>query len=54
MMPCNVIVYDDNGQSVVSIADPNLMASMSGSTELDGVAAEARVRLERALVALGT
>ena len=52
MMPCNVIVYDDNGQSVVSIADPNLMASMSGSSGLDEVAAEARTRLERVVASL--
>ena len=52
LMPCNVIVYEDSEGSVVSIADPNAMVEMTGSTGLDGVAAEARAKLERVIDAL--
>ena len=53
LMPCNVIVYEDGSGSVVSIADPNAMVEMTGSTELAGTAAEARAKLEAVIDAVG-
>jgi uncharacterized protein (DUF302 family) len=53
LLPCNVIVYeDDGGGSVVSAADPGAMMEVSGNPALEPVAEEARARLERALDSL--
>ena len=54
LMPCNVIVYEDGDGSVVSIADPNAMVQMTGNVGLEGVAAEARGKLEKVVEALST
>jgi uncharacterized protein (DUF302 family) len=42
LLPCNVIVYEEGESSVVSVADPRAMVAMTGSEELESVAAEAR------------
>jgi len=53
LLPCNVIVYEENGGSVVSIVDPILMLGMVENPELESVASEARTRLVRVIEALG-
>ena len=53
LLPCNVIVYEDDGGSVVSIADPIAMMHVANNPLLEPVAAEARVRLQRVIAALG-
>lgn len=56
LLPCNVVVYEDrdaNNETVVIAQDPGLMLEMVGNVALAPVAAEARQRIERALVALG-
>jgi uncharacterized protein (DUF302 family) len=52
LLPCNVIVYEDNGGSVVSIVDPISMLGVVKDPELKPVADEARARLERVAQAL--
>jgi uncharacterized protein (DUF302 family) len=54
LLPCNVIVYasDVPGESVVSIVDPMVMATVTENPELPIIASEARERLEAALKAL--
>lgn len=52
LLPCNVIVYEEEGGSVVSIVDPLSMMQMAGAEALQPVAAEARARLERVRDAL--
>lgn len=52
LLPCNVIVYEDNGGSVVSIVDPISMLGVVEDPELEPVADEARARLERVAQAL--
>ncbi|HVS02640.1 MAG TPA: DUF302 domain-containing protein [Thermoanaerobaculia bacterium] len=52
-LPCNVIVYEDRGGSVVSIADPAAMLEVAGNPRLEPIAAEARERLCRVLDHLG-
>jgi len=52
LLPCNVVVYDRNGTTVVAAMEPNLMAQMSSEPGLAEVAAEARERLARAITAL--
>ena len=54
LLPCNVIVYEEDGGSVVSIVDPISMLGVVESPELDPVASEARARLERVGKALGS
>ena len=53
LLPCNVIVYEDDGGSAVAILDPLAMLSVVNNPDLDTVAKEARVRLQRAIDALG-
>lgn len=52
-LPCNVIVYEEDGESVVSIVDPLLMLDMMENPDLDPVAQEARARLQQVVEALG-
>ena len=52
LLPCNVIVYEADGGSVVSIADPIEMLGVSKNDALDSVAEEARTRLRRTLESL--
>lgn len=52
LLPCNVIVYEEDGGSVVSILDPISMLRVVDNPELDPVAEEARSRLRRVFEAL--
>ena len=54
LLPCNVIVYEENGGSVVSIVDPLSMLGMVGNPELEPMADEARTRLQRVIEALSS
>ena len=49
LLPCNVIVYETAGGSVVAVQDPVAMFSLVGKPELAAVAGEVRSRLERVL-----
>lgn len=49
LLPCNVVVYESEGGTVVAAMEPSLMASMSSEAELAAVAGEARARLVAAL-----
>jgi uncharacterized protein (DUF302 family) len=53
LLPCNVIVYEDDGGSVVCIADPIAMLQLADNPSLKGVANEAQARLQRVIAALG-
>jgi uncharacterized protein (DUF302 family) len=52
LLPCNVIVYEDDGESVVAILDPISMLDVVENPDLDPVAEEARSRLGRVAKAL--
>jgi uncharacterized protein (DUF302 family) len=52
LLPCNVVVYEEGGGSVVSILDPSAALAVADNPELEGVAQEARARLERVAQAL--
>ncbi len=52
LLPCNVIVYEDAGESVVAILDPISMLDVVKNPDLDPVAEEARTRLKRVAKAL--
>ena len=47
LLPCNVIVYEEEGGSVVSILDPIAMLGVVDNPALDSVAEDARGRLRR-------
>jgi len=50
LLPCNVIVYeDDNGQTVVSALNPEAALEIVGNDALRTVAAEAAARLRQAV-----
>lgn len=52
LLPCNVVLHESKAQTVVSIADPGLMAAASGEPALAYVARAARERLVRVIEAL--
>lgn len=52
LLPCNVIVYEDDGGAVVAALDPLRMMELTGNPALTEVATEARRRLEAVLNAL--
>ncbi len=49
MLPCNVIIYEDNGKTIVSIIDPAVMVGMVDNPQLECLVSEARPLLEQAL-----
>lgn len=49
LLPCNVIVYERNGQTHVAAMDPISALGLVDNEGLAEVAKEARARLERAL-----
>ena len=53
LLPCNAIVYEEDGGSVVSIVDPLSMLGVVENPDLESVAQEARTRLQRVIEALG-
>lgn len=51
LMPCNVVVYEDDGDTIVAALDPMTMVDITANPALEAVARDARDRLERALAA---
>ncbi len=47
LLPCNVIVYEEGGSTVVNIIDPMSMTSFIQDPALDEIAEEARQKLKR-------
>ncbi len=52
LLPCNVVVAEEDGGSVVSILDPKAMFAVVENPSLEQVAQEAAQRLRRALDSL--
>lgn len=53
LLPCNVVLHEQNGSTTVSIVDPGAMLAAAGrSPELEAVAQEASTRLKRVAEAL--
>jgi uncharacterized protein (DUF302 family) len=53
LLPCNVIVYeDDNGDIVVSAVDPEQLIGVADNDALDSIATEVTDRFERVLAAV--
>jgi uncharacterized protein (DUF302 family) len=49
LLPCNVILYEEGGEVVVSVMDPEAVLSLVSRPEVEKIAGEVRGRLERAL-----
>jgi uncharacterized protein (DUF302 family) len=52
LLPCNVVLREEGGSCIVSIMDPLLMARFSESETVQGIAADARERIERVAAAI--
>ena len=52
LLPCNVIVYEKNNKTVVSIFDPNVMAHLIDNPEMKFVAEEVKNQLQKVLEAV--
>jgi len=53
LLPCNVIVYEDDGGSVVAAVDPLGLLGVLDNPALRAVAEEAETKLRRAIDKLG-
>lgn len=52
LLPCNVVVREEAGGTVISAMDPVAALSLAGNPALEPLAAEARVLIERSLASL--
>ena len=52
LLPCNVIVYEKNEKTVVSIFDPRVMTLVIENPEMKPVAEEVKNKLQRVLEAV--
>jgi uncharacterized protein (DUF302 family) len=52
LLPCNVIVYEEDGGSVIQILDPIKMMEVAENPDLNPVAQDAQTRLQRVIEAL--
>jgi len=53
MLPCNVVLYTEGGQTVVAFADPHAMLGVAGAEGLEEIAGEAAALLREAFADLG-
>jgi uncharacterized protein (DUF302 family) len=49
LLPCNVIVYEKEGKTVVGAFDPSIMVPLVGKPEMASIAADVKKRLEAVL-----
>ena len=49
LLPCNVIVYEREGETIVAAFDPQVMVSVLGHEGIEPIAEEVRQKLERVL-----
>ena len=54
LLPCNVIVYEDGDESVVSAVDPIVMLGVVNNPAVDPIAQEVASRLQRVIAAVGS
>jgi uncharacterized protein (DUF302 family) len=52
LLPCNVVVRVDGPGSLVDVADPRAMLGIVDNTQLEAVADEAKLRLQRVIADL--
>ncbi len=49
LLPCNFVLYESDGRTVVSFMDPVPVLALAGDAEIDAVAAEAKGMLEKVI-----
>lgn len=47
LLPCNVIVYEKEGKSAVSVFDPSLMSKVVENEKMNPIAEEVKEKLQR-------
>ena len=52
LLPCNVIVYEEDGSSIISFVDPLIMLGVVENPALNEIANEAKTRLKRVMNSL--
>jgi uncharacterized protein (DUF302 family) len=52
LLPCNVVVTERSGKTLVQALDPQVMVAVPERSELEPIAEEAGLRIDRALEAL--
>lgn len=52
LLPCNVVVYEQDGQSVAAAIDAGKMLSIVGNPKLEAAAAQVNEKLQRAITNL--
>jgi len=52
LLPCNVIVYEKNDKTVISIFDPRIMTLVIDNPDMKRVAEEVKNKLEKVLAAV--
>ena len=52
LLPCNVIVYEKEGKSVISVFNPMIMTAIIKGEEMEAIAEEVTGKLRRALAAV--
>ena len=52
LLPCNVVVYEKDNKTVVSVFDPNIMTMVIDNPDMKPVAAEVKSKLEKVLAAV--
>ena len=53
LLPCNVVLRDEAGQTIVEAMDPRAVMGLVNNPEVEAVAAEAEERLRRVIGSLG-
>ena len=53
LLPCNVVVREQAGKTVVEFMDPGAVLTLVQRPEIGAIAAEVRARLERVMAAVG-
>ncbi len=53
LLPCNVIVYERNGRTVVSVIRPTVAMQMVDNPELATIAREVEAKLENVIASIG-
>jgi uncharacterized protein (DUF302 family) len=52
LLPCNVVVREEGGKSIVEFMDPDAVLRLVERPEIGTIAAEVRARLQRVMAAL--
>jgi len=52
LLPCNVIVYEKQGQTRVAAFDPMVMSAILGNRQMETIADEVKARLEQVIAAM--